>query len=1135
MALTAQQEQALAGALKGVTITSFGAGSGTTTNRTSNPNVVAKPPAAPASGGFLGKVENVGKEAFNIGKSVAKTGASFVKNTGVDLYQEAEGSTVNLAKQAFNVQSITKNQNQLSNKQDQLIRDYAAGKVSKSDYIAKLNDMTAEFQDLSKQSQKISQDKSAFQRGLDVVDLGISVLSSGSLKLASIAGKQELKTLVTKGTEDVFNANANQLEKAVARLPAVRDIFKRDILTSAKQLPGEAPNSFLTRNAKQIAVGLMLKRPIFYQTNIGLAQDAYKQMLDGKNGKAAQDAAWVAVQAVSGGPLGWFFRQSGRIGSGVKTLALGKGSFIDELSKLHGDYSPAQISNYLTDLKTSDPAKFAEAEKTMRIMQEVNLRMADDDPTHAAEAVMNHYYANAIDPSELTPAQLIEDMGKWARGDEIVQGVEKRLNAKGIGQPGSLVAIRFDSKVKNGIGNEILKAGDDIEVRLSALNRMADAPATGWSNSRILMSKLEQAIQLPGKEAAKAIKEIPTASRSIAVGKDGITVAEAKELDELGYTVAEAWGGRQTPAVAYEDTRKLVSAVTHGDKELFDESVAPVPVLSSIAYGLRKAGFTPETNNKVAFGELSKSLVDNLEEAGIANQIGLDGPDKLTGGKVMLSRLEEYITQQKPNRYLNALTGFKSQQSALQDIRQMNVDEIMQALPGTSRLQAKAIGDAVVDAYTKVPLEFRGLGVKASDYMFKVPGFKTYNRIQSALRYTYNPFFRAQEVIETKTLSHLKANNLVWQQPKAELDRVATLLDDSKIFSNSYTGEATQDLSIGRIHPNLVKTQRRDLSGLALDIAGKRGITVEDMITDHSDELADALKVVVQYPSKGALNSPLARTLNIAFFPMRYNLKVAALAAGEIAKLPPSIQTAVIHSYFKFNDFLKSNEGIAWQADNADVIQLFGYFSVTGNINAVYKLLTNHQVNAVGDLGALGGLPFGFISQILDAEGIINLNTPYVDPKTGSVLPDYVPATAKAKAATALQGLLNTMFTYPGRIIGAPGKAEELRKLTGVVVPTEGNDYTKVDRSADLTPLQQRMRQVLQDPTQDNVDSLYTAPAPGMFNWYTIPPKFVVPDTVDVLSKTEVAARKAAAKSTRAPKVKAKALPIPAQGQVTIP
>jgi hypothetical protein len=137
----------------------------------------------------------------------------------------------------------------------------------------------------------------------------------------------------------------------------------------------------------------------------------------------------------------------------------------------------------------------------------------------------------------------------------------------------------------------------------------------------------------------------------------------------------------------------------------------------------------------------------------------------------------------------------------------------------------------------------------------------------------------------------------------------------------------------------------------------------------------------------------------------------------------------------------------------------------------------------------LGGLPIGIISQILDSQGLINLNTPYVNPKTGDVIPKYIPETTKARAATAVSDVLGSMFTYPGRTLGLPGKQENIHRLVRNFIDTNSEDYQINDETDRLTPLEQNMVRVLKgDTSKEAIDALYSAPAPGQFNGYTLPP-----------------------------------------------
>lgn len=1081
--------------------------------------------APQAQQNILQKAVSVGAGAFRIGGDAAETATKYVRNTAVDVGKAALGvgkTFVDMRTQPFELAHIQHMNEQLDKQEDDLTRAYRAGKVSKDDYANTLRSLSEARQQLTKKgTDPIVSGPTPEERAMQVVETGVNVLTFGKYKPIQSIVTQTGKGIATHGIEKtLFNAGKG-LEDAMQKIPAFRELVLRNhqsfLDQSVKQLAGETTAQFLTRNSKNVAIGLLIKRPIVYQSNIGLAHDFYNDIITGDYNQALKDAGWMAAQMVGGGPIGWAARNTKLMAGKVRKLALGKNSFIDEVSKRIGSGMPNQIASYLEDLKVNNPKEFEHAEKTLRIAQEVNLRVSNDNALHAAGAVAAHYEQNIGELASLTPKKLIKHLSGWATADKMAQKLGPNY-----------VAVRWDKPTKDALVTKVLEAGDDLNAMAKAVGDMAAKPGAGWGNNQILMTRITNIIRKAesAEEAAKAIRNIRTTPT---MSKD-IPKSMAKRLSKLGYTLAEPHGGRKTPSVDFKDTRKLVSAVSSGTSDIFDETVAPQPQLAALAGALRKIGLSPESNTNVAYDKLSTALVSNLNDLGAASDLGLSGDDTPKGAKFILSRLQMYIEKQAPNPYLNALTGGRNNQSALQDVRQLNVKEIMEALPGASKKTAQALQKAILKSYTDVPMEFRGLGMKAADYAYRVPGASTYYRIQSALRYTYNPFFKAQEVIETKVLTHMKANNLLWMKQGAELDRVSLLMDESRIFTSGYTGEATQDLTLGRLQANLLKTQKRDLAGMALDIAEKRGTTIEKMLRDNPEEIADALRVIVQYPNKGILNSSLARTINTAFFPMRYNVKVATMVAEEVAKLPPTVQTAFVHSLFKMGDWLKSDEGIQWQSENADAIQIFKYFTPVGNITSVLSMLTPGRPDSIGELGLLGGLPFGVISQMLEAQGVIHLNTPFVDQKTGNVMPDHIPESAKARAATAVGSLLNSMFTYPGRVIGLPGKGEMIRGSVDTFIHTGNDEYLQQVRTQALTPLQRKWIDVLSNPnvTQDQIDQLYVTPSPDSFQWYTLPPMHL--PQVKPLTRAEVAAMKDAQKGSGS-SGKKKALPIPAKGE----
>lgn len=1037
-----------------------------------------KPTKFAEPGGLPGIVQKAADVTGQLGRftgSVLGKGARFVGNTLVDVARQGYGAAktyVDSQIQPIQNKAYKRLGDQLDQKQQQVMQEYKAGRMSKKDYIKSLNDLNEAFNALNQQIHRIEAGPTPQQRAADVVNTAINALTLGSFTTQKALGKEATNFLT------------NKLETAVTKVPSIRALAERNAQTIIKHAAGEGLGDAIKSNAKQAAIGLFVKRPIFYQQNIALAKDVYDDILKGDYGGAARSSAWLGVQMLEGGPVGAFLKGGKWLKGGLGKLAYGKGSFIDEISSQIGNKNPSQIARFLTNLEKKAPQEFEEASKVFRILQETNLQASGDDVHQAVESVLTHYRQHGMVLDDITPSQLYKDFSNWSKADELAQKTLKQGLIKDVSpeDANKYVVVRWDTPTKNAVAEAVEKAGPGTIAQMEALEELASRPGVGWGNNQILMNRLRTTVANAenGQAAGKAIREIATASTLL----DGVPSKVARELASLGYSIAAPLGGRRTPVVDQNDLRKLVTGAIKGNSEVFDVAQAPQPILSGIAGALDSLGLSPRSTNQVANRKLQESVVANLDELGLGRDLGLtntQGGDVLNGGKVILSKLQSYVESKRP-----ALGLGKA--SALTDIRQLRLGEIQEALRVT-KSQAKLISHAIMDGYLQVPLEFRGLGDKIVDSLYRYnPLQKHYARIQSALRYTYNPFFRTQERVETKLLSHAQANNLVWGKTRATLDDAVGVLDNSGIFTSSLPGEAAQDQVLGRITANITQAQKRDLAGLALDMAKSRGISLQEMALQHSDELDDALRVVVQYPRKGILASPLARTLNTVFFPMRYNTKVSMLAAQTLAKQPPSVQKAVLHSLFNMKDWLKSDEGIRWQSQNADAIQLLKWLTPVNSIEYTFNLL-GHKPNSMAEFGQLGGLPLGVISQILDGQGIVNLNTPYVAPKTGDVFPKYIPKTSQARLATALTDLMGTMFTYPGRILGLPGKESTMKKVVAAFIDTNGSDFEKRIDMDRLTPLQKNWIRVLKgDKSEEALNALYHSPAPGGFDWYTLPP-----------------------------------------------
>lgn len=1357
--------------------------------------------------------KNFGSETLHMGEALAKKTGSFILNTpkytyeGMKPFLDATAKVVTGNLNADNRQ-IESQRTQLDTMLNNAVVSYKSGKMSKDNYNKVLQEYGKSNQDLAKSAIDVEAQlaKQTHDIPVSAATTAATILLGGRLQLDSTPTAALRRTATAVSSADAKNTvvnsiidqNATKLEKAFTTIPAVRDLLSRNLQylgrREAQQLMGETTSQYVAREGKALAINMILKRPILYETNIQGAQQVYDKMIEGNYGDAAKQAAWLGTQMLKGGPLGASLSGLSWLKNKATKLSYGQGSFIDEISRQIGTKQSTQVADYLTNLKTSDPEKFKEAERVLRIVQEANLQMANNDAAQAANRVLQHWDEYGIQLDKVTPEKVVGLLKNWSDAHELKNALIKGGKIPGVAknEADRFVVVRWDVAARKALADKLSEAGDDIQKQVDAYNTWRLVPGNAAGQNFILTNKIESILSkgLTGDELAQQVKDLSAAS----VMSKNIPDKYKAQFAKLGFAVAEPSEATKltqkiTPSVDYNDTRKLVTAVQNGpvtttidnpdlknvsdniikdaqksntfdeflntqaiyrgqkkefeklqtvagsdalsniligrgvfttsdsslakkygenvftlkkpkdakrildlsnasteqmdrlgiakstqklykelldegpdtgyygkiynidgkdwrvanivtdsrtgetqyklanlsygggqkyinkaefeakyppkttynsqvtaedilfeqivekylpkdvtwnqvkyggpdavsdnlyiddvrdrtlqklkeqgfdwikhqggiragggeklhdvyialddkvlknvDKaklekiynaaknptitntfypsEIFDIAQAPQPELNTAARTLESFGVSPVESNQVANRVLAQQVVADIDTA-MAKQIGFStnsNADTPEAGRYILSKLKQYIEDKQPSKIGNLFVANSAVGPAISDIRQLTTKEIMEALSVTSE-QAKAISKAVVNAYAKVPMEYRGLGDKIVDNLYKFnPLQKYYSRIQSALRYTYNPFFRTQESFETMALSKAQARTPLWMMTKDELNNGAKILDEAGIFKTGLSGEAAQDLVLGRITANITPGQKRNLAGLAMSMAKSRNMTLQQMLEKHPQDVEDALRVVVQYPNRGILNSSLARTLNVAFFPMRYNAKVTKLSAEILAKEAPSVQLAVINSLFNLRDWLKSDEGIKWQSANNEAIQVFNWLTPVNSIEYGMQLLT-HKPNSIGQLGSLGGLPLGFITQMLDSQGIINLNTPYVAPKTGDVFPKYIPETTKARAATAMGDLLNSMFTYPGRVLGLPGKNATINQVVRQFIDTHGTDFEKQIQTDRLTPLQQNWIRVLKgDTSQEAIDALYNSAAPGQFNWYTIPP-----------------------------------------------
>lgn len=1052
---------------------------------------------------FLSKFRDVATQTGSLIASGAQWLGGYISGTFSDIASDAQlsGKTIyDTVTMPGQLKAYEEAVGRLSEQQDKLIASYKSGKLSKKDYIEKLDDLSEAYNKLSSENENLYKGPTPEERAEAILMTGITVLSVGSLRLGAGVGKTVVNSVLNKE----LSVASNVLEKQFLRNGAFRSLIVRNAQKVAKVNGSGSISEYVLRNAKDIAVNLLVKRPLVYQMNLADAKTGLDAIMNSDPLGAVKSAAWLGVQLLNGGPLGAASRGFKWLSSQTKMLAYGKGSAIDALSRQIGNGDSIQIAKYLEGLAKKNPEKFKEAEKALKIMQNQQTKLFADDADEWARGVIDYM---GMEKARITPQEVIENAIRHRQAEEIASAEIKRLVSSGKlneEEASRWAVVRWLQADRDFIADMFDTNSDVRQAYSSAVSWLENR---GLSGNKSLMSNIDKIVSEnidDGAEIAKKIRNIDAASFPV----QAIEKTVANKIQKLGYIVARPEHGR---SVSYiddaTDLPRLVSEATNGKLNLFDPAVVPQPNVSFIASLLNKSGLSPEAASTKGQVLLAESVAERLSNSGILKELG--GKDNITSTQGLLTTLQTYIEKKIPNFLGRAITLGAADKSAITDLRQLRTDEIVEALAQAgfrvSNKRAKDIQRSIVNGYLDVPLSVRGLGDRIVDTLYKInPLQKHYSRVQSALRYTYNPFFRIQEKVETSILAgavggnkikNLVHHNGIWNRSTKELDEVVNELDNSGMLSSSLYGEAAQDQVLGRITANITKGQKRDLAGLALDIARSKGLDgaagVKQLIRTNPDEIGDALRIIVQYPKEGILASPLARTLNIAFFPMRYNAKVTMLAGQVLAKQPPVIQKAVLHGVFQLSDWLKSDEGIRWQREYADALQVFNWVTPVGSLTYMFKLLTG-GASGIGDLGALGGLPLGVISQVLDSQGIIDINAPYVNPKTGDVIPKYIPESAKARAATAMIDLLGSTFTYPGRTLGLPGKGESLRKLVKNFIATSAGEFNIDDELDGLTPMQLNMIRVLKGDTSDEaINALYNSvdtTSDGAFKGFTTPP-----------------------------------------------
>lgn len=227
------------------------------------------------------------------------------------------------------------------------------------------------------------------------------------------------------------------------------------------------------------------------------------------------------------------------------------------------------------------------------------------------------------------------------------------------------------------------------------------------------------------------------------------------------------------------------------------------------------------------------------------------------------------------------------------------------------------------------------------------------------------------------------SNEVMPEFTKTGIEGFREKVDFRKKNSDSNIWLGATGFSNVKIATNMMKSFARR-NGMELEEAlsfkmvdGKKQFNHPWIVT----QMQDAATGVFGYHG-AALNSALLRTVNTIWFPGRFMTKSAIQTSKWLNSLNPATRLIVVNQWMNTAEWLQTPEGEDWKKDNrgmlaAMVNYTYAYEGIGKTLNAV----TKGELFG-GNTGLIGGLPFGFLYNIVRDLGVVP-EEEQIDPVTG--------------------------------------------------------------------------------------------------------------------------------------------------------
>lgn len=949
----------------------------------------------------------------------------------------------------------------------------------------------------------------------------LTILTGGLSAPVVDLGTQSAAKFLQSGLVDAAMSPA---EDAITKIAANKAVFdalpeatQRAVSSAFTETVTTADSSLTAAQiARSVATNALLKYPLAYSSLSGTGLQVYQELQNAKYGSAVNTMAFNAALLLSGGPIGQALKYGGKALEGLSVRTFGNTSFLDELSKRIGNGEAGGLFGAIKD----DP----EAVKAFQALEATNMGAVGNKPATAAFRVIDGLSQSWGDLSNMSHDDFVKQVMNWHTAQQLTDEYAKTTGKTGLavgrwtkfdGQrvadslisgshdvqapppqtitaAGSMDGIVSDETAnaanettQNALNNNPVATGNatptpqaaqtvaqltGTDSKESILQRWdtlkAQNPNAAFANNENLDKQIKGIISRNWNKP-DAMKTAIT-SISAQFGEKDIPSALSDKLGKMGYVVIKP---TTLEAPFKEGEGPIKSAFANGNDESFIKAVRPLPVLESVGNQLVRMGLSPNAAPQRVYDVFNANFAEELAKTDLSYR-GLSGEDLKDQADIVSKKLANFV-HNMPNSLVHP---------PVTDYRQLTNKEIATALDMTHS-EAAQVSDAIMQSMIKVPLSVKGLGNKLLDLNYKLPLTGKYLRYQGAIRYAWNPVFKMKLAAKGEILSQLESNGqwptitgvnaimkTIFPEQYGRIADIEASLKSRNMFEAGYSAEAADETAAGyrsmagqdtAERSGLVASQRRATSALIGTMADKAGMAPKDFIDQYPQETRDVIQAIVHYdPRSNFLNSPMARTLNFAFFPFRFNLKVSQIVARNIAHQSAITQFAVIKGFMNASNFLKSDAGQAWYSQNSDIIGLLKYFSPVATLSEVASAL-GQKPQSVSQYGELGGLPFGWIPTVLSSQGLIDTNQPYVNPKTGVVAKDYVPVSLRGRLESAIEDFIGQLFTYPGTTVGLPSKTSITANIAKGITGGQTSDFS-VTTPTNLTPQQQQFQQAVQ-------------------------------------------------------------------------